>query len=155
MHFKLPVPNRILVNHVIQSAQVKSEIECETNCFAHDDCMSVNLAPLQDGNYLCELSNSDHDIHPEDFKQMNRALFKPVKVSLVWSLPKLNVCVKAGFFILMNTRHGGLLKTFLQIIVLQVLFTEKIGAKCLGATVRRSCLRDGYVRSDTHAPSSR
>ncbi|CAH3038602.1 unnamed protein product, partial [Porites lobata] len=79
MHFKLPVPNRILVNHVIQSAQVKSEIECETNCFAHDDCMSVNLAPLQDGNYLCELSNSDHDIHPEDFKQMNRALFKPVK----------------------------------------------------------------------------
>ena len=113
MHFKLPVPNRILVNHVIQSAQVTSEIECETNCFAHDDCMSVNLAPLQDGNYLCELSNSDHDIHPEDFKQMNRALFKPVKVSLVWSLPKLNDCVKAGFFILMNTRHGGLLKTFL------------------------------------------
>ena len=102
MHFKLPVPNRILVNHVIQSAQVKSEIECETNCFAHDDCMSVNLAPLQDGNYLCELSNSDHDIHPEDFKQMNRALFKPVKVSLVWSLPKLNVCVKAGFFILIQ-----------------------------------------------------
>ncbi|CAH3038606.1 unnamed protein product [Porites lobata] len=79
MHFKLPVPNRILVNHVIQSAQVKSEIECETNCFAHDDCMSVNLAPLQDGNYLCELSNSDHDIHPEDFKQMDRTLFKPVK----------------------------------------------------------------------------
>ena len=85
MHFKLPVPNRILVNHVIQSAQVKSEIECETNCFAHDDCMSVNLAPLQDGNYLCELSNSDHDIHPADFKQMDRTLFKPVKVSLVTS----------------------------------------------------------------------
>ena len=85
VQFTLKVPNRVLVNHVIKSVQVNSETECEINCFAHHDCMSVNLGQSDDGKYLCELSNSDHNIHPEDLKQKHIFIFKPVLVSTVAS----------------------------------------------------------------------
>jgi len=81
MQFKRPLHNRTLVGHVIKSVRVKSEIGCESLCFADDDCMSVNLGPLQNNKHLCKLSNSDHDIHPEDLQDRRGFTYKPVWVS--------------------------------------------------------------------------
>ena len=81
MQFQLPVTDRIFVGHVIKSLLVKSEIGCEANCFDYNDCMSVNLGPQEDGTYLCELSSSDHTLHPDDLLQHNKFIYKPVWVS--------------------------------------------------------------------------
>ena len=81
MQFQQPIYNRSLVCHMIKSLKTNSEIGCEANCFAHDDCMSVNLGPLEDSKYLCELSSSDHNLHPEDWKHRKGFIYKPVWVS--------------------------------------------------------------------------
>ncbi|XP_078374669.1 uncharacterized protein LOC144658185 isoform X1 [Oculina patagonica] len=78
LQFKLPVNNRKLVGHVIKSILVKSEIGCEANCFKEDNCMSMNLGPLEDGKHVCELSSSDHDLHPEDLKHQEEFIYRPV-----------------------------------------------------------------------------
>ena len=83
IQFKEAIINRTLVGHVIKSYRVTLEIGCEAICFENDDCMSVNFGPLEaDGRHLCNLSNSDHDIHPKDLKQRNEFIFKPVWVSM-------------------------------------------------------------------------
>lgn len=71
----------MLEGHVIRKAQVKSAVGCETICFVDNDCMSINLGPLKHGKYLCELSSSDHDIHPEDLKYQEGFIYKPLWVS--------------------------------------------------------------------------
>ncbi|KAL9970863.1 hypothetical protein ACROYT_G023315 [Oculina patagonica] len=78
LQFKLPVYNRKLVGHVIKSMLVKSEIGCEANCFKEDNCMSMNLGQLEDGKHVCELSSSDHDLHPEDLKHQMEFIYRPV-----------------------------------------------------------------------------
>ncbi|XP_078372777.1 uncharacterized protein LOC144656430 [Oculina patagonica] len=78
LQFKLPVNNRKLVGHVIKSVLVKSEIGCEAKCFKEDNCMSMNLGPLEDGKHVCELSSSDHDLHPEDLKHQEEFIYRPV-----------------------------------------------------------------------------
>ncbi|KAL9970866.1 hypothetical protein ACROYT_G023318 [Oculina patagonica] len=78
LQFKLPVNNRKLEGHVIKSILVKSEIGCEAKCFEEDNCMSVNLGPLEGGKHVCELSSSDHDLHPEDLKHQEEFIYRPV-----------------------------------------------------------------------------
>ena len=82
MQFQQPIYNHSLVRHLIKSRKTNSEIGCESFCFADDDCMSVNLGPLEDNRYLCELSSSDHNLHPEDLKHRKGFIYKPVWVSV-------------------------------------------------------------------------
>ena len=82
MQFTNPIGNHSLVGHVITSAPVESEIGCEARCFADDDCMSVNLGPLEGSKYLCELSSSDHNLHPKDLKYKKGFVYKPAWVSV-------------------------------------------------------------------------
>ena len=88
MEFKQPIINHILAGHVIKSLQVKSETGCEAHCFEDNDCMSVNLGPPQQvRKHLCELSSSDHNLHPGDLKSQENFIYKPVWVSMYVTLP--------------------------------------------------------------------
>ena len=82
MQFQQPIINRALEGHVIKSERVNLKIGCESFCFEDDDCMSVNLGPLEDSKYLCELSSSDHNLHPKDLNKRKRFTYKPVLVSV-------------------------------------------------------------------------
>lgn len=74
--------NRTLKCHVIKRVLVESESGCDANCFADDDCMSINLGPkTEDKRHICEISNSDHDIHPNDMWNMTGFIYKPVWVN--------------------------------------------------------------------------
>ena len=66
-----------MINRIL----VKSELGCEASCFGDDNCMSVNIGLLEDGKHVCELSSSDHDIHPEDLKDQIDFIYRPVLVS--------------------------------------------------------------------------
>ena len=54
------------MGHVITSFQVSRESACEVSCYLEENCVSWNLGPLQEGKHVCELSDSDHHIHPEN-----------------------------------------------------------------------------------------
>ena len=60
--------------------QIETASVCEINCYMEADCASFNLKPLQDGTYLCELSDSDRVIHPEDIKYKEGTVYKSFKV---------------------------------------------------------------------------
>ena len=81
LQFTHPIINQKLEGHLIKRILVKSEIGCEANCFEDDDCVSINFGPPEDGKHVCELSSSDHDIHPEDLKHQMEFIYRPVLVS--------------------------------------------------------------------------
>lgn len=81
MQFQPPTPGRSLAGHVIWSLLVDSGTACEANCFEDDDCMSVNLGPKNQGKHLCELSGSDHNLHPEGLMKRSKFIYKSVWVS--------------------------------------------------------------------------
>ena len=71
---------------MIKSLQVNSADGCEVNCFINDDCVSVNIGPLEDGKHVCELSSSDHNIHPEDLKDQIYFIYRPALVNSIKTL---------------------------------------------------------------------
>lgn len=71
------------MGHVIKGIWVTSEEGCEANCFAEDDCMSINFGPKSQEKHLCELSSSDHNLHPEDLKERLSFIYKSTWVSVI------------------------------------------------------------------------
>ncbi|XP_044177862.1 uncharacterized protein LOC122960084 isoform X2 [Acropora millepora] len=56
--------------HVFKSITVQKEGICDAHCFSDDNCVSYNvLLSSGDGPIICELSNSDHQTHPEHLKR--------------------------------------------------------------------------------------
>ena len=49
--------------HVTESPE-----DCELQCYLEDDCMSINIGIMGDETYYCELSDSDHVVHPRDLE---------------------------------------------------------------------------------------
>ncbi|KAK2572065.1 hypothetical protein P5673_003500 [Acropora cervicornis] len=60
--------NRYLYGHVNKSYVIESKADCEHKCYLDADCMSTNTKILHTGKFLCELSDSDHKLHPADLK---------------------------------------------------------------------------------------
>ena len=70
LHFFYPVPGKALVGHVFETMEVETGEQCEIRCYRDHKCLSVNLGPYQVNERVCEISNSDHIRHPEDFVPM-------------------------------------------------------------------------------------
>ena len=85
LRFVKPVDGFALEYHVIEnvSLHMGTELsgECRTLCLLESTCVSVNIGPPdKDGFRLCQLSNSDHQQHPEQFKQRQGFLYLATKV---------------------------------------------------------------------------
>lgn len=80
MEFKHAIKDKVLVGHVVKSYVVNSKDDCELKCYMEEDCMSINLGLDEGGRYLCELSNSDHELHPEDLQRRHGFTYGPTKV---------------------------------------------------------------------------
>ena len=88
---------------MIKSLHVSSADGCEVNCFTEDDCVSVNIGPLEDGKHVCELSSSYHDVHPEDLKDQIDFIYRSVlvcsiRILIVLLLTEKQLIIK-GLFI--------------------------------------------------------
>ena len=66
--FHPPMNDRYLHGHVKRSYVIESKAHCEHKCYLDADCMSTNTKILHNGKFLCELSDSDHKLHPDDLK---------------------------------------------------------------------------------------
>jgi len=82
LKFKPSIGGSSLIGHVIKTLMTESKNHCELKCYMEDDCISINFGPsLKEGKYLCELSDSDHEIHPEDLKPRTEFLYGPSQAS--------------------------------------------------------------------------
>ena len=63
-------PEQSLRGHVIKTVEVAKEENCQIQCFIEHRCVSFNLGQ-NNGRYICELSDSDQTLHPEDMIQRN------------------------------------------------------------------------------------
>ena len=60
---------------------VLDEKSCEMKCYLESTCMSYNIvSSSKDGRLTCELSNSDHSMHPEDLKRRFGSIYQPFEV---------------------------------------------------------------------------
>ena len=73
-----------LINHVIRTIPDMDQDSCEWQCYLDHDCVSINLQ-FQGTNRECELNNSTHKEHDEDFMRDDRFFYRGTNVSS-WSL---------------------------------------------------------------------
>ena len=72
----------LVVDHVISVHVTESSEDCELKCYLEDDCMSINTGPMGDGTYYCELSDSDHALHPRDLENRKDVINRSVQVRI-------------------------------------------------------------------------
>lgn len=82
LKYKPAIKEYSLQGHVIKNLTVKRESACHARCFIEHDCVSFNIGSSnQEGTYICELSDSDHEIHPEALIRRNGFTVQPTEVS--------------------------------------------------------------------------
>ena len=70
-----------LQGHVFKTFTVRRESTCEIRCFVEHSCVSYNIGPShEDGSYVCELSDSDHEMHPEALARRNGFSYRTTEV---------------------------------------------------------------------------
>lgn len=70
-----------LQGHVFKTFKVRRESTCEIRCFVEHGCVSYNIGPShEDGSYVCELSDSDHEMHPEALARRNGFSYRTTEV---------------------------------------------------------------------------
>ena len=81
LEFKSAMKGYNLQGHIFKSVEVQSETDCDVKCYLESDCISFNVVTSPtDGTITCELSNSDHETHPEDLRRQFGAVYQPIKV---------------------------------------------------------------------------
>ncbi|KAL9970391.1 hypothetical protein ACROYT_G022756 [Oculina patagonica] len=80
LKFNPDVEGYALHGHVFKSFTVQRESACEARCFVEHNCVSYNLGPLdEDETYICELSDSDHQMHPEALVRQYGFTYRPTE----------------------------------------------------------------------------
>ena len=70
LEFKSAMKGYNLQGHIFKSVEVQNEADCDVKCYLESDCISFNVVTSPtDGTITCELSNSDHETHPEDLRR--------------------------------------------------------------------------------------
>ena len=73
---------------MISTPVAKTAENCEIQCFIEVKCESYNFGPNEDGDYLCELSDSDGVRDPDDLRARQCSLYRVTKVSWVGNVVK-------------------------------------------------------------------
>ncbi|XP_048590426.1 pentraxin-4 [Nematostella vectensis] len=97
VYWRLPEEHKALQGHVIATISVERSSACETACHQEPNCVSCNYN--LEGR-TCELSNSSHQTHPENMKDVPGWTYKAFEDNCIGhSCPPGTVC---------QTGYGGL-----------------------------------------------
>ena len=71
-----------LLNHTIRTEQVKDLSLCELLCYYEPDCVSMNFKTTEnaEGTFSCELNNSTHRRHDDEFMDNYGYLYREAEV---------------------------------------------------------------------------
>ena len=60
---------------------MQKESACDAKCYVEGNCVSYNIvSSLEDGTLTCELSDSDHEMHPEALVRRFGSTYQPFEV---------------------------------------------------------------------------
>ncbi|KAL9969885.1 hypothetical protein ACROYT_G022157 [Oculina patagonica] len=76
LEFTSVIDGQALENHVIKNISLESQDTCRMACYLDNACLSYNFGRLQDHNYVCQLSDSDHYQHPKDLQQRKGFVYR-------------------------------------------------------------------------------
>jgi len=83
MVFRLQLKGKTLNNYVFKTLRASEESHCRIQCYMNDQCLSCNY--ISDG-LTCELSESDHVMHPEYLVARPGSVYLAAEVSFFLSL---------------------------------------------------------------------
>ena len=73
-----------LEGHVFKTLKAQRESACDVRCFIEHNCMSFNTGiSRKDNAYICELSDSDHEMHPGALVRRDGFTYKAMEVSFI------------------------------------------------------------------------
>lgn len=84
LEFLPPIDGHALMNHVTRNITLDRQDACRISCYLDNNCLSYNFGHLQDGDFLCQLSDSDHIQHPEDLKKSDGFVYSGTEVIIVY-----------------------------------------------------------------------
>ena len=73
-----------LRDHVIKNLTLDlgTRDPCRGQCVMDSRCMSINVGPLINDKIVCELSDSDDTLHPEDLKARAGSTYSGTEVTI-------------------------------------------------------------------------
>ena len=94
--FNPVIKDKYLLNHIIKSVPVESELGCEIICYENPDCVSYNYGPVLSEIPSCDLNNSTHlQVTSVNFITKNGFSYRGIEVSLTtWAQKRLFFFVK-------------------------------------------------------------
>ena len=86
-----------LQGHVIKnlSLQLGTRDPCRGQCVMESRCVSINIFPPINDRVVCELSDSDHSLHPEDLKPRTGFTYTSLEVKNVVSKQHITSVTRA------------------------------------------------------------
>lgn len=80
LEFFPPVNGYALVNHVVKNISLERDDACQIACYLKNECLSYNFGRLKDRSFICQLSDSDSNQHPQDLQWRQGFIFQGTKV---------------------------------------------------------------------------
>ena len=70
LEFTAPLDGNALINHVFKTIYLQRQDACRVACYLDNNCLSYNFGRHDlDGDFVCQLSDSDQMQHPGDLKK--------------------------------------------------------------------------------------
>ncbi|XP_066027770.1 uncharacterized protein [Pocillopora verrucosa] len=96
--FKPVTKDKYLLNHIIKTVPVESEVGCELICYGDPDCVSYNYGPVLSEIPLCDLNNSTHlQVTSVNFITRNGFSYRGIENPCGSSPCQKNSTCQAGF----------------------------------------------------------
>ena len=77
MDFRVTLKGQALVNHTFETVPAFDDLNCQAICFVEDRCISYTF---DERSRKCNLSDSDHIMHPEDLVDKPNAIYRSAEV---------------------------------------------------------------------------
>jgi hypothetical protein len=83
MTFKETFLGKTFKNHTLKTERVIDDRHCKAKCFIDDRCIAYSFGTneKQEAN-MCELSDSDHVMHPEDLVDRPDTIYRRAEVTI-------------------------------------------------------------------------
>lgn len=84
MDFKVTMKDKTLASHVFKTVRATNDGHCESQCFSDDRCISYSFGTSASGeSHMCELSDSDHFMHPEHLVDRLGVIYRSAQVKIL------------------------------------------------------------------------
>ena len=68
---------------MFRNLSISIYVQCEDRCVREKECVSVNIGPIINDKLVCELSDSDHLLHPQALQPRQGWIYRGTEVRIL------------------------------------------------------------------------